>query len=81
MGKYIEGVKSVEGSVSMAVTSFVCTLAVLLTMSPLSIGWALLFSAVIAPVAALVELYTRGGLDTVTVPTASSLILCLTMLI
>lgn len=34
-GKRIEGIKSVEGSVGMAITSFVCLLPVLLTMSAL----------------------------------------------
>ena len=79
-GKMIEGVKSVEGSVGMAITSFLCTLVVLLTISGLSWYTALLFSAVIAPIAALTELYTRKGLDTVTVPIISALILSLTLL-
>lgn len=47
-GWMIEGVKSVEGSAVMAVTSFACTLPVLLTL------W---------------------GLDTVTVPIVSSVLL------
>ena len=79
-GSHIEGTKSVEGSVAMAVTSFVCTLPVLLTMSALPVSAAVLFAAVIAPVASLTELYTKHGLDTVTVPIISSLILCLSLL-
>ena len=79
-GPHIEGIKSVEGSVAMAVTSFVCTLPVLLTMSGLPWYIALVFAAVIAPAAALTELYTKHGLDTITVPIVSSLILCLSML-
>ena len=80
-GKHIEGVKSVEGSVAMAVTSFVCTLATLLLGSGLAWYIAIAFSLVIAVVAALVELYTEKGLDTVTVPLAASVILSLTMLL
>ena len=80
-GKHIEGVKSVEGSAAMAVTSFVCTLATLLLGSGLAWYIAIAFSLVIAVVAALVELYTKKGLDTVTVPLAASVILSLTMLL
>lgn len=79
-GKMIEGVKSVEGSVGMAITSFACTLPVLLTMSPLPWYVSLLFAAVIAPVASLTELFTRKGWDTITVPIVSALILCVTLI-
>ncbi len=78
-GKMIEGVKSVEGSVSMAIAAFLCTLPVLITMSGLPWYVSLLFSALIAPAASLTELYTKKGFDTVTVPLVSALILCLTM--
>jgi len=74
-GKHIEGVKSVEGTVAMGMTSFVCTFVTLVTMSGLSLGMNLLLSLVIAPIAALVELFSKKGSDTVTVPIASSLIL------
>ncbi len=79
-GKYIEGVKSVEGSVGMAVTSFACLLPVLLTMSELPIFVSLIISLVTAPIASLTELFTKRGWDTVTVPVASALVLCFTML-
>ena len=76
-GPHIEGVKSVEGSVAMGITSFVCSFAVLFFMSPLSLVHILELSLIIAPVAALVELYTKHGLDTVTVPIAVSVILAI----
>ena len=79
-GKMIEGVKSVEGSIGMAVTSFICLLPVLLTMSSLPWYVSLAFSLVIAPVAALTELFTKKGWDTVTVPVVSVLLLCFTLL-
>ncbi len=79
-GRWIEGTKSVEGSVAMAVTSFVCLLPVLLTMSALPWQMSLLFALVTAPLASLTELFTKGGWDTVTVPAVSSLILCLSMI-
>ena len=74
-GPHIEGVKSVEGTVAMGVTSLVCTFVTLLLLSELPVLYALGISAVIAPIAALVELYTKHGMDTVTVPIVASLIL------
>lgn len=79
-GKRIEGVKSVEGSVGMAVTAFLCTLPVLLSMSGLPWYISLVFAAVLAPVASLTELFTKRGFDTVTVPFVSALILSLTLI-
>ena len=79
-GKYIEGVKSAEGSLGMAITSFVCLLPVLLLMSPMPWYACLLFSLAVAPIASLTELFTKGGWDTVTVPIASALVLSLSML-
>lgn len=79
-GKRIEGVKSVEGSAGMAITSFLFLLPVLLFMSPLPWYVSLLFSVLIAPIASLTELFTKKGWDTVTVPVVSALLLSLTLL-
>lgn len=79
-GTMIEGTKSVEGCIGMAVAAFVCLLPVLLFMSPLPWYLSVAFSLLVAPVASLTELFTKGGWDTVTVPVAVSFILCLTML-
>ncbi|MBE5949566.1 MAG: hypothetical protein E7261_11135 [Lachnospiraceae bacterium] len=79
-GKWIEGVKSVEGCVAMAVTSFGFTLLTLVTMSGLAIIPVLVLSGLIAPVAAFVELYTKKGLDTVTVPIATALLMGVAMI-
>lgn len=79
-GRYIEGTKSVEGSVGMAITSFICLLPVLLCMSKLPWYVTVIFALVVALVASLTELFTKGGWDTVTVPTVVSLVLCLSML-
>lgn len=64
----------------MALTSFVCLFAVLITLSPLPWYVSAVFSAVTAPVASLTELFTKKGWDTVTVPIASALILCFSMI-
>ena len=79
-GKYIEGTKSVEGSVGMAITSFLCLLPVLLFMSLLPWYTSVIFALAIAPAASLTELFTKGGWDTVTVPAVVSLILSLSVL-
>ena len=79
-GKHIEGTKSIEGSVGMAITAFVCLLPVLLFISALPWYISVIFALVIAPIASLTELFTKGGWDTVTVPAVVSLILCLSML-
>lgn len=80
-GRWIEGVKSAEGSISMAVTAFLCLLPVLIWMSPMPVYLCVLFSLLVAPAASLTELYTKGGWDTVTVPVVSALILCFTLFI
>ena len=69
-----------EGSVGMAVTSLLCLVPVLLFLSPLPWYFAVVFSLAVAPFAALTELFTKGGWDTVTVPTVSALILSLSMI-
>ena len=74
-GKHIEGVKSMEGTAAMGITSFLFTFLTLYLMSGLSLPVVLVLSLVIAPIAALVELFTKHGLDTITVPIVVSLIL------
>ena len=74
-GKWIEGVKSVEGTIAMGITSFLCTFATLYFLSGFSLIQILDLCLIIAPVSAFVELYTKHGLDTITVPIAASLIL------
>lgn len=79
-GKFIEGTKSAEGSIGMAITSFVCLLPVLLTMSPLPWYVSVAVSLIVAPVASATELFTKGGWDTVTVPAVSALLMSGTLI-
>ena len=79
-GKLIEGTKSLEGSIGMAITSFACLLPVLLTMSALPWYVAVLTALIIAPIASITELFTKGGWDTVTVPVVSALLLSVTLI-
>ena len=76
----IEGTKSTEGSIGMAITSFLCLLPVLFTMSALPWYVSVVVSLIIAPIASLTELFTKGGWDTVTVPAVSALLLSVTLI-
>ncbi|MBQ9084231.1 MAG: TSUP family transporter [Clostridia bacterium] len=80
-GRLIEGTKSVEGTVAMALTSFACTLVSLLLLTSFPWYISLLFAFAVAPLAALTELFTKRGFDTITVPFVSALVLCVAMLI
>lgn len=74
-GKMIEGTKSVEGTVAMAITSFLICSAILL-YSGLVRWYISIFAAIMAGiVASIVELYTRNGADTITVPLATLAVL------
>ena len=79
-GKMIEGIKSVEGSVGMALTSFVCVLPILLLMSHHPWYISLAFSCAISLIASLTELFTKKGWDTITVPIVSALVLCISLI-
>ena len=59
----------------MGITSFLFTFMTLYLMTGMSLVQILDLCLIIAPVAAYVELYTKHGLDTITVPIAASLIL------
>ncbi len=70
------GTKSVEGSAAMFVASFISVLLVLLA-SGMAAGPAAGVTLVVAAVATLVELVTPLGLDNLSVPLLSSLLLWL----
>jgi len=74
-GKHIEGRKSLEGTLSMFSVSFLCVLAILLYRG--GMGWYTypLIALVTAAVSAVVELYTRDGMDTITCPLAALAVL------
>ena len=74
--RLIEGVKSVEGSVAMAVTAFIACAAVLLIKGTTVWYLSLIAAAAAGSVASIVELYTRNGADTITCPIAALVVLC-----
>ncbi len=74
-GRLIEGRKSVEGTLAMFAVSFVTVLTILLANGTVAWYGSLPIAALTAAVSAVVELYTRKGMDTVTCPLAAAVVL------
>jgi phytol kinase len=70
--RWIEGVKTCEGTMAMIVTAFLAIFFTLLFCSGLSWYICLLVSLSAAPVCGIVELFSRRGTDTLTVPLAAA---------
>lgn len=71
VGKHIEGTKSVEGTVSMFVVSFISILIVLLARGDMKWYAYLVIATVTAIVSTIAELFSLKGMDTIICPTAS----------
>lgn len=76
-GKFIEGRKSIAGTIAMFITSTICTFVSLFCFTTLSWYWILIIAIIIGVFSSLTELYTRKGFDTITVPSVACLILLL----
>lgn len=74
-GRRIEGVKSVEGSIAMFAVSFISVLVILLLRGGMAWYGYLITSLLTALVSAVVELFTKGGRDTITCPLAAMCVL------
>ena len=72
-GKLVEGKKSLEGTFAMFVVSFISVFIILIAYSSLNWYSYLLIAIITAAVSAVVELYTKGGMDTLTCPLAAAL--------
>ena len=79
--KISDGRKTWEGSLAMLISSFICGIAVMVCASPLP--WYLCIAIVLpaAAACAFIELVSRKGTDTVTVPVTATVMLSLGMLI
>lgn len=74
-GRFIEGRKSVEGTLAMFVVSFFSVLVILLANGKVEwYGYAPI-AALTAAVCAAVELYTPNGMDTLTCPFAAAVVI------
>ncbi len=67
-GRLIEGTKSMEGTVAMAVTALISVFFSLMVLSEFSLVRIIIHSVIISIISALTELNTKGGWDTVSVP-------------
>lgn len=70
-----DGHKTVEGTVTMFLVSFVTVLLILLLNAKFAWYGYLIVSLVAAAVTATVELYTKNGYDTVTCPIAAAVVI------
>ena len=79
--KVSDGKKTFEGTIAMLISAFICGSVIMITASPLS--WYICIALVLpaACASAFVELISKKGSDTVTVPVTATLILSLEMLI
>lgn len=74
-GRMIEGRKSLEGTMTMFAVSLISVFIVLLINGNIEWYAALVIAALTAAASAAVELFTRGGMDTVTCPFAAAAVL------
>jgi len=74
-GRFVEGRKSLEGTLAMFITSFIAVLITLLVNNALVWYVSIPVSALAAAGCAVVELYTLRGMDTITCPLAAAAIL------
>lgn len=74
-GTLLDGNKTIEGLLAMFVVSFISVMVVLILSGPkLRFGYVPV-AAVTAGVTAVVELYTKDGMDTLTCPVAAAFIM------
>ncbi len=74
-GRLVEGRKSLEGTLAMFAVSFVTVLVVLLTNGAVCWYGSVPIALLTAGLCAVVELYTRGGMDTLTCPFTAAAVL------
>lgn len=67
-GKFVEGRKSIEGTIAMFVVSFLSVCISLFISVPLEWYVYIVIGMITAAVCSVVELYTKGGMDTLTCP-------------
>ncbi|HOM02443.1 MAG TPA: phosphatidate cytidylyltransferase [Acetivibrio sp.] len=74
-GRLVEGCKSLEGTFAMFVVSFISVAVVLIAHGAVKWYACIPIAAATSAVCAVVELYTKNGMDTITCPLAAAAIL------
>ena len=70
--RLVEKAKTREGTIAMSIVAFVANFLSLIMYSQLSWYVCLLTAALIAPISAVVEMFSHNGMDTITVPLATA---------
>jgi len=70
--RFVEGKKTVEGTCAMLAFSFLGVFAAMAAGSSQPWYCCLAIAAVVAPICAIVELFSMRGMDTVTVPLSAA---------
>ncbi|ABN51271.1 MAG TPA: phosphatidate cytidylyltransferase [Hungateiclostridium thermocellum] len=74
-GRLVEGCKSLEGTFAMFVVSFISVMIVLIAHDKVEWYACIPIAAATSAVCAIVELYTKNGMDTLTCPLAAAAVL------
>jgi phytol kinase len=72
---FIDGAKTYAGTIAMAIVAFLAVLLTLLFYAGKSFLVSLITALLVAPVCAIVELYSPKGTDTITVPFAAATVI------
>lgn len=73
--RWADGLKTWEGTIAMFLFAFIAMIVTLRLYTPFPFFICVLFALVAAPVSAFVEVISRGGSDTITVPYSAAIVL------
>lgn len=74
-GRLVDGNKTLEGSMAMFIVSFISVMVVLLLLGPEITSGYFPVAIATAAVTAVVELYSKNGMDTITCPLSAAVIM------
>lgn len=77
--KWVDQGKTFEGSLAMSIVSFFAIFITFLCYAPHAWYISLLIGVITAPICAVVELISSGGMDTITVPISTSVVIYVLM--
>lgn len=78
--KFVDSNKSIEGTIANAVTTFIASIISLMILCPIAWYFSVMISIALALICPMVELISKKGIDTLTVPLSAFIILLLTII-
>lgn len=78
--KFVDSNKSIEGTITNAVTTFIASIISLMILCPIAWYFSVMISIALALICPVVELVSKKGIDTLTVPLSAFIILLLTII-